>query len=202
MKSRSKKNEARRSYFNDGSRTVAIGIAFPGLQDNLAIDREKFEIPESLEISADVEDFSLAMTVTVATNEIFGRFANLDVKDLDNLSDSMAELTNAMTQLTDGSEQLSDGLATLLEKSDALEEGVGKLADGSKALKDGLVSADEGAGKISEGAGTLADGAGQLSAGAGALDEGIGKLKDGAGQLTSASPQLVEQVSLRPVPMH
>ena len=163
---------------NDGSRTVAIGIAFPGLQDNLAIDREKFEIPESLEISADVEDFSLAMTVTVATNEIFGRFANLDIKDLDNLSDSMAELTNAMTQLTDGSEQLSDGLATLLEKSDALEEGVGKLADGSKALKDGLVSADEGAGKISDGAGTLADGAGQLSAGAGALDEGIGKLKD------------------------
>ncbi len=175
---------------NDGSRTVAIGIAFPGLQDNLAIDREKFEIPESLEISADVEDFSLAMTVTVATNEIFGRFANLDVKDLDNLSDSMAELTNAMTQLTDGSEQLSDGLATLLEKSDALEEGVGKLADGSKALKDGLVSADEGAGKISDGAGTLADGAGQLSAGAGALDEGIGKLKDGAGQLKAGTDAL------------
>ena len=175
---------------NDGSRTVAIGMAFPGLQDNLAIDREKFEIPESLSISADVKDFSLAMSVTVATNEVFGRFANLDIKDLDNLSESMAELTDAMTQLTDGSEALSDGLATLLEKSGELEEGVGKLADGSLQLKNGIAAADEGAGKLSDGAAALSDGAGQLSLGAGALDEGIGKLADGASQLKTGTDAL------------
>ena len=175
---------------NDGSRTVAIGLAFPGLQDNLAIDREKFEIPESLTISADVKDFSLAMSVTVATNEIFGRFANLDIKDLDSLSDSMAELTNAMTQLTDGSEALSDGLATLLEKSGELEDGVDKLADGSLQLKNGIAAADEGAGKLSDGAGALSDGAGQLSTGVGALDDGIGQLAAGAGQLKAGTDAL------------
>ena len=175
---------------NDGSRTVVIGIAFPGLQDNLAIDREKFEIPDHLEISADVTEFSLAMSVTVATNEIFSKLDKIDVKDLDSLSDSMAELTNAMTQLTDGSEQLSDGLAALLEKSGELEDGVGKLADGSLSLKNGIRSADEGAGKLSSGADALSDGAGQLSTGAAALDEGIGKLKEGAGQLKAGTDAL------------
>lgn len=30
---------------NDGDRTAVVGFAFPGLQNNLNIDKESFEIP-------------------------------------------------------------------------------------------------------------------------------------------------------------
>lgn len=203
---------ANAKLINDGSRTVVIGFALPGLQENLAIDRSKFELPDSLEIEADVTDFSLSMTVTMATNEIFGRLDKLDIKDLDNLSASMEELTDAMTKLTEGSEALSNGLAQLLEKSSELETGVGQLAEGAGQLKNGLSELDAGAGKLSDGVGALdtglsqlKDGADQLKAGTGALSEGAGSLSagitlvdagagdlsDGAGQLKTGLDTLV-----------
>ncbi|MCR4624372.1 MAG: hypothetical protein K5795_00220 [Lachnospiraceae bacterium] len=195
---------ANAKLINDGSRTVVIGFALPGLQENLAIDRSKFELPDSLEIEADVTDFSLSMTVTMATNEIFGRLDKLDIKDLDNLSASMEELTDAMTKLTEGSEALSNGLAQLLEKSGELETGVGQLAEGAGQLKNGLSELDAGAGKLSDGAGELdtglsqlKDGADQLKAGTGALSEGAGSLSAGitlvdagAGDLSDGAGQL------------
>jgi len=195
---------ANAKLINDGSRTVVIGFALPGLQENLAIDRSKFELPDSLEIEADVTDFSLSMTVTMATNEIFGRLDKLDIKDLDNLSASMEELTDAMTKLTEGSEALSNGLAQLLEKSGELETGVGQLAEGAGQLKNGLSELDAGARKLSDGAGALdtglsqlKDGADQLKAGTGALSEGAGSLSAGitlvdagAGDLSDGAGQL------------
>ena len=193
---------ANAKLINDGSRTVVIGFALPGLQDNLAIDRSKFEIPESLTIEADVTDFSLSMTVTMATNEIFGRLDKLDIKDLDNLSASMEELTGAMTRLTEGSEALSDGLAQLLEKSGELETGVGQLSDGAGQLKNGIAELDAGAGKLADGAGALdtgitqlKDGADQLKAGTESLSAGAGDLSDGVAMIDAGMGSLSDGAS-------
>ncbi|MBR4343175.1 MAG: hypothetical protein IKP88_10825 [Lachnospiraceae bacterium] len=175
---------------NDGSRTVVVGIAFPGLQDSLKIDREKFTIPESIEIEADVKDFSLGMTVTAATDEIFEKISSLDISSLDNVSESMGQLTDAMKQLTDGSGALSEGLAELLAKSGDLEDGIVKLANGSLDLKNGIKAADDGVGKLKSGAEQLSDGAGKLEAGAGQLYDGLGQLEAGAGQLKTGTEQL------------
>ena len=98
---------------NDGSRTAVIGIAFPGLQDNLAISPEKLEIPDYVEITANAKNFKLGMTITLATNELFNE---MDADHLDSISDlsgSLGEMTDAMEQLMDGSSQLYDGLSTL-----------------------------------------------------------------------------------------
>ena len=60
---------------NDGERTVVMGYAMPGLKDNFDIgsedfDVEELDIPDYVEMTADVTDFELATTLTVATNEI------------------------------------------------------------------------------------------------------------------------------------
>ena len=52
---------------NDGDHTAIVGIAFPGLQDDLAIDRDTLDIPDSFTVSADVTDFHLSNTVTLLT---------------------------------------------------------------------------------------------------------------------------------------
>ena len=147
---------------NDGTRTVVAGLAFPGLQDNLAISKDKLEIPDYVEITADVKDFSLGMTVTIATNDLF---SDLDADKLneDNVRDSMNNLTDAMDKLLDGSSKLYDGLDTLLCKSKELVDGINKLADGAKEVRDGAASLDDGAGKLKSGISDLSKGLDTLS---------------------------------------
>ena len=163
---------------NDGDRIAVVGIAFPGLQEDLAISKEKLDIPDYVEISADVENFEMGMTMTLATTELFGAIDS-DKLDLHELSDAMAELTDAMDQLMDGSSQLYDGLCTLLEKSGDLVSGINKLAEGAAQLKAGAESLDSGAAQLQEGAA-------QLSSGLNTLDANSSSLNGGARQVFSS----------------
>ncbi len=123
---------------NDGDRTVVVGMAFPGLQEDLALDGDVLEIPGFVEISADAEIFALDMTLTLATSQPFRELDTDRLGSIDELGDSMDQLTEAMDQLLDGSSQLSDGLDTLLEQSGALVEGIGALRSGAAELSGGL----------------------------------------------------------------
>lgn len=183
---------------NDGNHTVVIGLAFPGMQENLAIEKEDFEIPDYVEISADVYDFELMTTMTVAANEIFNEFDDANLEDFDELSESLGELTDAMNQLMDGSAQLYEGLNTLYEKSGDLMDGVNQLAEGAKTLKDGAGELAAGTGELDAGAADLVSGINQANGGAGTLadgsaqvDDGVSSLADGAKALDSGAGELL-----------
>ena len=143
---------------NDGDRTAVVGIALPGLQENLGISKDKLNIPDYVEITADASDFSFGMTVTFATNELFNNFNTSKLDSVDDLTGSIGELSDGMKQLLDGSSALYGGLTTLLDKSKELVSGINQLADGAKVLKDGAVSVDDGAGQLKAGAAELAGG--------------------------------------------
>lgn len=143
---------------NDGDRTAVVGIALPGLQENLGISKDKLNIPDYVEITADASDFSFGMTVTFATNELFNNFNTSKLDSVDDLTGSIGELSDGMKQLLDGSSALYGGLTTLLDKSNELVSGINQLADGAKVLKDGAVSVDDGAGQLKAGAAELAGG--------------------------------------------
>ena len=132
---------------DDGDHTVVVGMAFPGLQENLALDTDKLEIPSYVEVSADVMDFSIETTLTVVTNSVFNDVDEdkLDKDALDELSDDLDKLTDAMEQLMDGSDELFDGLDTLLDKSHDLADGVGQLSSGLKKLDANSAQLNEGA---------------------------------------------------------
>ncbi|MDE6881290.1 MAG: hypothetical protein K2P20_08015 [Oscillospiraceae bacterium] len=161
--------------YSDGSRTVAVGLALPGLQENLDIAPEKLEIPDYVEVSAEVRDFALSNTLTIALSDPFRR---LDAENLDagELSQALGELTDAMDQLLDGSSQLYDGLCQLLDKSGALAGGVSQLADGARSLQAGADSLAAGASQLQ--AGTV-----QLQTGLDTLDAGSDALRGGAEQI-------------------
>lgn len=55
---------------SDGDRTILAGIAFPGLQHNLGLSREKLDIPSCFEVNIDVKDFELGTAVTIAANSL------------------------------------------------------------------------------------------------------------------------------------
>lgn len=157
---------------NDGNRTVVTGVAFPGLQGSLNIDKEKLEFPEAVEIQADVTGFELMNTISIATNTVFNELDTAKLDDADELSRSLGEMSDAMGQLMDGSSQLYDGLSTLLQKSKDLVGGINQLADGSKKLKDGTSSLKSGAGDLEAGAKQLADGLEKLDKNSATLNAG------------------------------
>lgn len=156
---------------NDGDRTVVMGLAFPGLQENLNLSRDDLSIPDSVEITADVTNFSLGMTVTLACNDLFSQLGDVDLTSLDSTS-ALDQLTGAMDQLLSGSSSLYEGLSTLLDKSGELVSGVEELAQGAAAIKSGADSVDDGAAQLKAGLADLSSGLNTLSANSEALNSG------------------------------
>lgn len=122
--------------FCDGSHTAVVGVAFPGLQEDLSMEKDRLEIPDYVEIEADVKDFSLATAVTVASSGLFDQLDDetLEKLELGELTDGIGRMTDAMDQLMDGSSQLYDGLCTLLDSSQQLIDGVDRLCQGLNEL--------------------------------------------------------------------
>ncbi|MCI8608078.1 MAG: hypothetical protein HFE73_00345 [Firmicutes bacterium] len=172
---------------NDGSRIAVIGVAFPGLSSNLNLSSDKLEIPDYVEISADVKDFQMTNTVTIATSQMFEDMDTGELNSMADLEDSLGQLTEGMNQLLDGSSDLYDGLCTLLDKSEELVSGIRKLADGAAQLK-------SGAGELKKGAAALDDGAAQLSAGAKELAGGLGELHANSKKINDGSKQIFESL--------
>ena len=178
---------------NDGDRTIVAGLAFPGLQESLGLDRNALDLPDYVEITANAEGFALETTVTLAVNELFNDAAstmedNDNLDDLSELDDKLDELTDAMDQLIGGSFRLYDGLCALLDSSQELVSGIDQLAAGATQLKQGAEDLSVGAAQLQTGSAVLNRGLDQL---AGQNDE----LNGGAAQvfqslLASANSQL------------
>ena len=99
---------------NDGTRTVVVGYALPGMGESLALPEElDLTIPDHVTVTADAKDFALGSVYTLANN-LFRDYDEKDPDALQKLISSMNELTDAMDQLLDGAQALNDGLDTLL----------------------------------------------------------------------------------------
>ena len=175
---------------NDGDHTAIVGIAFPGLQDDLAIDQDTLDIPDSFTVSADVTDFHLTNTVTIAASGLFSQINPEKLDSASGLTDSLEQLNDAMEQLMDGSSQLYDGLCTLLSKSNELVAGMDTLAEGAGQLKEGAESLTSGAAALSDGTKSLSYGLGQLAGNSDTLNSGAAAVFESL--LTMANTQLTE----------
>ena len=81
---------------SDGARSIVLGVGMPGMRESLGLDEEEassavedIRLPESLEITADVTDFSMDSTFTVALSDLLD---DLNLNDTDNLDDVMSSL--------------------------------------------------------------------------------------------------------------
>lgn len=179
----------------DGNRNLVIGYTLPGLADSLNVNASDFDkdisISDYFEVSADVEDFALDMTMTVvmnATNFVSANGGN----DFSNLDDLLDSLTDATSQLEHGSSALADGVDTLQSKLGEFSNGVNTLQNGIQSYTDGASSLQAGVGSLKSGVDTLAgsvpalvDGIGQLKTGADSAADGAFSLSDGASRVSA-----------------
>ena len=171
---------------------VVLGYALPGLKDSLGIKDEDLDddvtIPEYVEVTADVEDFSLSTAMTFVVNA--SDFVSSDGIDTSSLDDMIGDLQDATKQLKDGSSTLADGADTLSDGVGTLQSSLGTFADGMGSLQDGLKSYTAGASKINDGINTLGNSTGSLASGATQLNNGAKSLAAGTGTLSKGAATL------------
>ena len=180
------------SAVNNGDSTMVFGIAMPGLKESLGMndlkndDGEEIDIniPENVVIEADITDFSLLMTLTVASNSALEELGLDDIDSIDDLKADMDELTNGMNDIIDGTTQLDDGVGELSGGTGELSDGVNKLSDGTVEFVEGAHKLSDGAAQVNDGAIALKNGLSSLKQGTPALVTGIGTLSSGADELS------------------
>lgn len=178
---------------SDGKNNIVVGYALPGLKESLDVDDSDFDgdvsIPDYVEVTAYVENFSLSTTMTVVMNatNFISKDGDADLSEVDDMLDT---LTDATDQLKDGSGELADGVDTLKSKMGEFKDGVGTLKNGIKDYTDGASTLSTGIGTLKSGVDTLAgsvptliSGVGTLKDGSASAAKGASSLKDGAGTL-------------------
>lgn len=168
---------------SDADRDIVVGLAFPGLKENLKLEEMDVDIPESVTITADVKNASIGPAMTVASADVIDKLGFDKVNDFDSFEESINELDSAALQLVNGSREAADGSKTLADGSKT-------LADGSKTLADGVNTLNDKGAELIAGVNTLADGVNEYTGGVGSLAAGSTQLLAGAGSVHSGAQSL------------
>ena len=167
------------------SSSVVLGYALPGLKDSLGIKEGDLDgdvnIPEYMEMTADVENFSMPAAMTFVVNA--SDYVSTDGIDTSDLDDMINDLKDASTQLQDGSktlaegtDTLADGLSTLQSKLGTFASGVGTLQSGLKTYTDGVSTLSGGLNTLNSNVPTLSNGITTLNSSAKSLNDGVALL--------------------------
>lgn len=143
---------------DDGSKTIVIGMALPGLQTSLGLDKDTFEIPENIEIEMDVTNYEQSSIITFVTPKIIDKEDFNILDELDTLYSSVDTLQSSMDQIEEGAKTLSEGTALYSENYNTFNSAIGMLNNGTTTLKEnyemfnnGVQTANEGAKQLNEG---------------------------------------------------
>lgn len=193
---------------SDGSRNIVVGFGMPGLKDSLDLDEETTKeaedkgvtIPENFEMEADVTDFTMSSTFTVALTDLLDDMDMDNIIDVDSLKDSLNELEDAALELVSGSGTLADGASTLADGvssytagADELNAGIQKYLGSNGDLNGSVTEYVNGVGKVVKGVKDYTSGTNALTNGVTSYVAGEQKIAAGAAQLSQLSKGL-EQV--------
>ena len=181
---------------SDGNNDIAVGVGFPGLAESLKLqdveELKDVDFPDYAELTADVKDFSLAMTATVATTGLLDDLDLADVNSTEDLKKQMETLADSSQALVKGSSELQSGIATLDSSADTFVSGLTKVDDGTAALKNGIDTMNSKKGELLDGVTKLTDGMKALQNGSAGLQDGVAAYTDGTSQLGAGIAQTAE----------
>ena len=179
---------------SDGDKEIVIGVGMPGLADSLKLEETEMlkdiEIPDSCEVEADVTDFSLSMSMTVALPLNLEELGIDDIEGWDDLKESLEDLSDASKELVDGSGELAEGVQTLKDSCAELIDGINEVDENMGTLADGISTLNGKKGELIDGIRALADGIQTLENKKGALVTGVNDLAKGSTDLRKGAAEV------------
>lgn len=167
---------------DDGSKTIVMGIALPGMKESLKLSNEDINIPNSIEITMDAKDFEQSNIMTYITPKVFEE-DDLDIFDkLDEVYTKVDTLQSSSKAIVGGANTLKEGTQTYSKKSEEFNNAMKQVKSGVSTLNSKYTELDEGINSLKSGSTELLAGVQTLNQSAGALAN--------LGALTSSIPQL------------
>lgn len=169
----------------EGDKIIVFGYAVPGLKDSLdlsgdLIDEDSLDIPDYVEVTADVKDFSLDMTITAMTNDLLDSLSMDDMDETgEDLGEDMDKLEDATQEVLDGADELRDGTSRAYNGAQTLATNMKTLSGGAKTLEQAMGMYTLGVEKINNNMPGLKQGVSVLDTGASKLAKGTAALKEG-----------------------
>ena len=119
----------------NGNKTIAIGLAVPGMQESLGISSDKFNIPSNIEFEMDAKDFEMNNIVAFATPKLLETEDLKMFDELDKIYSQVNTLQSSSRQLVDGANQVKDGAKQLDEGANTLKSGISVAYNGASTIK-------------------------------------------------------------------
>ncbi len=175
---------------SDGNKNIVVGFGMPGLKDSLNLSSEesdKVTIPESLSIEADVTDFTMSSTYTVALSDLLDDMDMDSIVNVDDLQTALDDLEDAALQLVSGSDTLADGAGTLAD-------GVNSYTDGVDTLNAGIQKYLGSNGELSGSVTEYVNGVNKVVKGVQDYTDGVNTLADGVNGYVAGETKLATAV--------
>lgn len=177
---------------DDGSKTMVIGLAFPGMQESLNIDKNKIEIPEAIEITMDSKEFEMSNIINVITPKIIEE-SDLDIfKELDNIYNQVNTLQSASKMIETGAKQLEEGTLEYSTKSAEFNQALDEFSKGMNSAHSNYKTINSGIEELNSKSGSLQSGSKQLSDGLSQTVSGVNQMKSGLSSSSEKIKSLVQ----------
>ncbi len=135
---------------DDGEKQIVVGMAAPGLTEDLDLEGEDIGMGDSVTIKGKAKDFAVEDMMTIVTNSVFNDINTSKFDDMD-YDDEINELDKGSKALVDGSNQLYKGITKLSNNMPELEDGVDQLKNGADQVHTGSISLHSGAKQLKDG---------------------------------------------------
>lgn len=163
---------------DDGSKTMVVGLTFPGMQESLNIDKDTLEIPTSIEITMETTNFEMNNIINYTTPKLI-EDSELDIfSKLDDIYSKVETLQSASKQIENGAKTLSDGTTTYVEKSEEFNQALNKFSNGVSSANTSYSSIDTGIKNLNAQVPDLTLGTKSLSDNLGAVNNGVKTMSD------------------------
>lgn len=163
---------------DDGSKTMVVGLTFPGMQESLNIDKDTLEISTSIEITMETTNFEMNNIINYTTPKLI-EDSELDIfSKLDDIYSKVETLQSASKQIENGAKTLSDGTTTYVEKSEEFNQALNKFSNGVSSANTSYSSIDTGIKNLNAQVPDLTSGTKSLSDNLGAVNNGVKTMSD------------------------
>jgi len=129
---------------SDGEHEIAVGIAFPGIAEDLKSPAyasltklTNADVPDYMEITGHAENFTWGTVYTVVTNELMSGSESDLASVADDVFGKLESLKSGVGKIADGVSTLSEGTGDLKTGADELAKGLSDLTERNEALMDG-----------------------------------------------------------------
>lgn len=185
---------------DDGSKTVAVGMAFPGMQESLGINKIDFELPTKIEIMMDTTNFELDTIASFVTPKIIESKEDLAKLDkLDKVYEKVVTLQSASNEILNGAKTLKDGTEEYSNKKQefniAMKQVSGGMSNANKSYQEldtGINTINKSSKVLGNGAKQISDGTSQVSQNLDLIATKLGEVEEGSKKLEQGEMQIAE----------